>query len=214
MPSKLMCLLLAACLLPGQVRAKAESDENAVSEAVELIRSEAGSHRMILLGELHGTREIPMLAASLVSAYAAQGPVLLGLEVHYSEHNAIRRYLSSNGGQEARDELRSSAFWKVDGVQHDGRRSLDALDLIDHVRLLRAQGRDVAVFPFDNASNRSIGSQARDKAMGNRLRVSFRALHGGRLLVLTGNVHAMLERPSYAPPEMQTPMGEYLRDRA
>lgn len=34
----------------------------------------------------------------------------------------------------------------------------------------------------------------------------------GRLVVLTGNVHAMREKPRDAPPQMQRPMGSYLRD--
>ena len=37
-------------------------------------------------------------------------------------------------------------------------------------------------------------------------------LQSGDVLVLAGNVHAMLERPSYAPEEMQQPMGFYLKD--
>ena len=41
------------------------------------IEAAAGSHRLIVLGETHGTRETPRLAAALVQHYAAREPVLL-----------------------------------------------------------------------------------------------------------------------------------------
>ena len=48
--------------------------------------------------------------------------------------------------------------------------------------------------------------------MAGRLRTAIAKLPRGRLIVLSGNVHAMRERPKYAPPEMQTPMDAYMRD--
>ena len=48
--------------------------------------------------------------------------------------------------------------------------------------------------------------------MAGRIRAAFETLPSGRLLVLSGNVHAMVAKPGYAPPEKQDPMGSYLRD--
>jgi hypothetical protein len=205
-------LLLTACLSFAQARAEGHADDQAIVDAVHLIRSEAAGHRLILLAELHGTREIPQLVGQLVAAYAEQGPVLLGLEVHHSEQAALRRYLASDGGPKAHSALQATPFWNVKGVQHDGRRNYDALELIEQVRRLRVGGRDVDILPYDNPPNQIVDSQKRDKAMAVRLRNAFAAMPRGRLLALSGNVHAMLERPGNAPAEMQTPMGAYLRD--
>lgn len=183
-----------------------------VAEAVQLIRTQAADHRLILLGEKHGTREIPELVQALAAAYAQDGPVLLGLEVHRSEHTAISRYLESDGGADARAALRRAPFWQVKGDQHDGRRSHDMLDLIEALRGLRAQGRDVAILPYDRIPGTTHDHHARSVAMARQVRAGLSALPRGRLLVLTGNVHAMLERPVDAPAQMQVPMGAWLRD--
>jgi len=194
------------------VAAVERADDQTIGDAVQLICREAADHRLILLGEMHGTREIPKLVAKLVSAYAQQEPVLLGMEVHHSEQVALRRYLASKGDEKARSALQTSPFWNVNGVQHDGRRNYDALDLIEQARRLRVRGKDVDILAYDNPPNQMVDSEKRDKAMAVRLRNAFATLPRGRLLMLSGNVHAMLKRPDYAPAEMQTPMGVYLRD--
>jgi erythromycin esterase-like protein len=205
-------LLLVVCLSFAQARAQGQIDDQGIADAVRVIRSEAAGHRLILLGEMHGTQQIPKLVGALVSAYAEQAPVLLGLEVHHSEQAALRRYLASDGGPRARSALQARPFWNVKGVQHDGRRNYAALELIEQIRELRVQGKGVRILPYDNPPNQMVDSQKRDKAMAVRLRHAFAALPRGRLLVVSGNVHAMLARPDDAPSEMQTPMGAYLRD--
>ena len=48
--------------------------------------------------------------------------------------------------------------------------------------------------------------------MADTIHARFTALPAnGRLLVVSGNVHAMLERPAHAPAQMQIPMGQHLR---
>jgi erythromycin esterase-like protein len=209
MKATLTFALLASLIVPHAIA----SD---LARAADLVRSEAGSHRLILLGEKHGTQEIPDLVAMLVSSYAAEGPVLLGLDVPRSEHAAFKRYLDSDGGPKAQGALRSMPFWQVQGIQHDGRRSHDMLDLVEHVRTLRASGHDIAILPYDiakgDAPDRVVDPDARDRVMADVVRHAWSNLPRGRLLVLGGNVHAMLERPADAPPQMQTPMGTLLRD--
>ncbi len=209
-----MTAMLVMAVLASLVISPAMAND--LARAADLIRSEAGSHRLILLGEKHGTREVPDLVAMLASSYAGEGALLLGLEIHRSEHAALKRYLDSDGGPWARDALRSTPFWQVQGTQHDGRRSRDMLDLVEHVRTLRASGRDIAILPYDVARDELPDDvpdpAARDRAMANNIRHAWSNLPRGRLLILGGNVHAMLERPADAPAEMQTPMGAWLRD--
>lgn len=205
--SLLVAGLLGCHWLPG-----APWDDQGLTDAVGLIQKEAADHRIVLIGELHGTRQVPELVAALLSAYSQDGPVSLGLEIPQSERPALSRFLASDGDRKARSALAAGDFWRVRGVQHDGRRNLDVLDLIDKVRHLKASGRNVDVLPYDNAANQPVDSETRDKAMAARLREAFATMPRGRLLVVSGNVHAMLERPGDAPAEMQTPMGTYLRD--
>ena len=204
--------VLILCLAGATGAALAGAGDN-LAGTTERIRSGAGTQRLILLGETHGTRETPGLIAALVAVYAAEGPVLLGLEMPRSEHVALSRYLASHGSDAARAAVRATPFWTVGDDQHDGRRSEDMLDLIETLRALRGSGRDVAVLPYDvERSFVQTSRDARDLAMASRVRDAYAALPRGRLLVLGGNVHAMLRKPTPAPAQMQVPMGEQLLD--
>lgn len=183
-------------------------------DAARQIRQHAGGHRLLVLGEYHGTRETPLLVAQLVEAYSRDGtPVVLALELPHSEDPALAAYLDSDGDAEALAALRARRYWSVIGERHDGRRSHDMLELIEAVRALRAQGRALQVIGFDIAHSMH-GNQARDDAMAARLRKVYERLSdNARLLVLTGNVHAMRQRPADAPAQMQQrPMAAMLAD--
>lgn len=183
--------------------------------AAREVQAAAGAHRLLLLGELHGTREAPAMAGCLLESYAEDGPVLLALELGADEQATIGRYLDSDGDAAARAVLLDRPYWHVERAQSDGRRNFEVIMLIEHARALRAAGRDVSVIAFDIGSlgtGEKASSQARDEAMARRVRTAFARLPRGRMLVLSGNVHAMRAKPSYAPPEMQTPMGSYLGD--
>jgi hypothetical protein len=203
--------VLLLVLGPGLASAGQDIDDE-VAAAVALVRAEAGAHRLILLGEKHGTRETPDFVEAVVAAYTQHGPVLLGLEIPRTEHRALRGYLQSNGGPAARAALLDTPFWRRTDDQHDGRRSHDMVDLIEAVRAMRGHGADVAILPYDVPQDWPGDHRPRDIAMAERVRVAYAALPAGRLLVLGGNVHAMLSRPGYAPPEMQVPMGAHLGD--
>ncbi len=201
----------------------ASADRNVVanddSGAVAAARAAAGelrrgaeAHRLILLGELHGTRQPPAIVRQLATQFASVGPVLVGLEILDSEQPAIDRYLASDGGPRARKQLLAGEFWQKPVASSDGRRNADMIGLIDSLRRLRHEGRDVAVLAFDGVLDGSGGSQARDVAMAGRIRAAFGRFPRGRMLALAGNVHAMHHKPGYAPPEMQDPMGSYLAD--
>jgi erythromycin esterase-like protein len=176
-----------------------------VEDTAAQIIQQAGDARLIVLGEYHGTAETPRLVADLVERYSRDNAaVRLGLEMPMSENVALARYLRSNGDPDAREALRTTLFWFVKDNQHDGRRSRDMLDLIESIRSLRAQGRNVGVAGYDVETGSSTDNDMRDAAMATHLHQQFNALPpGDRMLVLTGNVHAMRSPPADAPPEMQ-----------
>lgn len=166
-----------------------------VAAAAERIAAEAGEHRIVVIGEMHGTREAPAVVAALATHYASLGPVLVGLEVPRSEHDALSGYMRSDGSEAAREQVRAGEFWDVPAEKNDGRRTEDMLDLVESLRQLRVAGHDVAVVPFDIPPGMFAGSAARDRDMANYLRSAFDALPRGHMLMLTGNVHAMLKPP-------------------
>ncbi|WP_448132871.1 calcium-binding protein [Stenotrophomonas rhizophila] len=195
--------VLAMTLLCSAAIAAPAPDETATQ-----IMRHAGDHRLVVLGEYHGTAETPLLVAELMERYSRDtAAVRLALELPMSENVALARYLRSDGGADARETLRTSPFWAVKDDQHDGRRSRDMLALIEAVRVLRAQGRDVGVAGYDEETDTSARNDQRDAAMATHLRQQFNALPAdARMLVLTGNVHAMRTRPADAPAEMQQKM--------
>ena len=200
-------VMAVLCML-GAIGAafSAQADSGASRE----ILSGAGDSRLIVIGEMHGTRETPALVAELATRYSQQGPLLLGIEIPRGEHDSLRDYLSSPVA--ALSNLATRPAWQKPRESNDGRRSSQMLALIEVMRRLRAQGRDVAVLPFD-VSRSGNGAEARDHAMADYLRAAYQALPNGRLLVLTGNVHAMQKKPAYCP-QCQTPMTSYLHDLA
>lgn len=200
-----------AGLVTGAVAAADPVDAEA-----EALRRAAGNRRLIVLGEMHGTREVPRLAAALVEAYARDGqPVVLALELPRDGHAASRAYLASDGGHAARQALATHRFLQPPTPSHDGRRNASVVELYEALRQLRARGADVAIAPVDVVES-THGAAARDRAMAAQLRRVFEALPRGRVIAVVGNVHAMRVRPTGPdfPLGLQPPMAWYLRDLA
>jgi erythromycin esterase-like protein len=193
--------------------AAASSDApDAFADAAAVVRDNASGHRLILLGEKHATAEIPLLVATLVDDLSTAGPVVLALEFPRSEQAALDQYLASDGSAVARTTLKSAPYWQVQGDQHDGRRNDDVFDMFERLRALRVAQRDVRLLPFDVTPGIVRNHHQRDQAMAEYLREQYTANPTAQFLVLAGNVHAMIRKPTHAPPEMQQPMGSYLAD--
>lgn len=201
-------LLLAVQL----IFSAAHASEAAISEAVKRIQKNAGSHRLVVIGEMHGTREMPDLMEQLAENYSAEGPLLVALEITRDEHAVLARHMDSPDNS-LQAEMRKRAAWNVLPEKNDGRRTQDMLDLIDALRSLRASGRDIAILPYDLAKGAYQDGEDRDRQMAMHIRRAYDALPEGRLLVLTGNVHAMLvKKDSSFGQQLQTPMASYLAD--
>ncbi len=183
-------MLLALMLVAPSI---AFGDEAEVLAAATEILDASGESRLIVIGEMHGTREVPDLVAALLKKYSAQGPLVMALEMERTEHDALALYLASDGTAAARDGLRRRPYWNIANGSNDGRRSVEMLDLIEIMRELKAAGRDVAVAPYDIPPGTYRGTKDRESAMASYLHSIHRALPHGRLLVLTGNVHAVLQ---------------------
>ncbi len=159
---------------------------------------------VLLLGELHGTREIPAFVGTLGCHVASAGvPVVVGLELPHEEQRALRRYLKSRGDQEARAALTEGGFWRR--PYQDGRSSEAIVALVERLRVLRAQGLSVSVFAFDAPGQ---GSQ-RAATMARRVLEVRKAAPRSTFLLLGGNVNARTARGAEWD-ETFTPMGWHL----
>lgn len=160
----------------------------------------------ILIGEIHGTWETPVVVASLVKQAAEmQNTVVLCVELPSSEQAAIDRFLNSNGESNAKHDLLSSSFWSG----QDGRASVGMFAMLELVRRLRKDGNNVQITAIDfDWSSPQAGQSAngRDEAMANNLLKIRQELPDAVLISLTGNVHA--NTANGAPwNENYTPMG-------
>lgn len=165
---------------------------------------------LIVLGELHGTREFPALAGELLCALGAAGrPWLLALEIAHEEQPAIDRYLLSPGAAADQRRLLAGRFWGGFNGTFDGRSSQAMLALIERVRQLRLQGRAVGILALDGA----LDELPRDAAMAARLQLARAAQPGAQVLALVGSVHASRQRGASFDPDFE-PMAYHLRGLA
>jgi hypothetical protein len=163
-------------------------------EAAALIDAGVRNRHMVMLGEIHGTAEIPAVAGELAARWtqgAGKQPVLLGLEAASTDQARVDRYLASKGAAADRTDLIAGTHWTE--PKHDGRDSRAMAALIERMRALRAAGADISIAMFD-----APGAGERDARMAASLRRAIAAHPKSRVLVLTGNVHAMTGKP----PEM------------
>ncbi len=139
---------------------------------------------VLLVGELHGTSEIPALVSSIVChAIAKQLPVTLGLELPRTDQPQLDAFLASSGGQESRAAFLSLVFWSRD--YQDGRASVAMFDLIEQSRQ-RMKGGSLQVVLIDLPSARA----GRDQAMADHLVQTVKASPDRFFVVLTGNFHS------------------------
>lgn len=178
--------LLVALLLAGCHRHHASNlaCPPAVGDADALF----GRGASVVIGELHGTRELPAAIGALACSAAKTHAVVVGLEIWRTEQARLDAYLASDGGPAARRELLAGGFWTRD-VQ-DGRSSEAMAALIESLRTWRAAGARIRLVAFDVAS--ATGQAARERAMADALIDARTANRDAALLVLVGNLHARL----------------------
>ena len=140
----------------------------------------------LLVGEYHGTVEMPAIAADALCAAAATGkPVVLGIEFPLESQPHLDAYMRSDGGASARVAFLEAPAWKEEG----GRNTAAVLDLIERARSLSTAGYKVAATLFDKVTNPTV-SKEREAGMAEALSEA-QARHPGSIVVaLTGAGHA------------------------
>jgi hypothetical protein len=160
----------------------------------------------ILLGEFHGTRELPAFVGGLVAQLAAVHPVILGLELPAERVPSLDAYLANDGGPAAREAALRDPWWTI--PYQDGRESVAMFALIEAMRALRAGGARVEVVCFDPGGHAGEHPDARDEGMAQRLLARRRARPDATLVAYAGNNH--VRRAAFAHMAGRAWMGMFL----
>lgn len=161
----------------------------------------------VLIGEYHGTAEMPGVAADVMCAAASRGrPVVLGLEFTPDHQTSLDSYLRSDGGQRARAALLAAPVWRGD----DPRATQAVFALLDEARRLKAAGHQIAVSAFDRVPQPAV-SREREAALAEELMAARGRMAGSLVVALTGAGHAgKTPWSSQQPPFPST--GQLMRD--
>lgn len=210
-PRRFLSLLATGCLAVS-VHAPAQDDGEAIAwsanDAPAGIAALMARHSPVILGEIHGTAEVPALvAAVLASRLATGGAVTLALEIPDSHQAALDAWLDDSARGPAAPALAGHPFWSYG----DGRSSEAMLDLLEQVRRWRQAGAAVDLLAFD-VPDPSVAGALRERHMADRLEQALAKPQAPPMLVLTGNLHARRTIGNPFDPDVEL-MARRLRDR-
>ena len=143
-----------------------------------------------MVGDWHGTVEIPAAFLGIVCEAANQGPVTVALEMPETERTLFRNALAAPTEEAARETFLYGDFGNPRST--DGRNSVAMLDMMVGFWRLKAAGRDIAIHPFMSVDSVIRG---RDQAWWE-LEMAYgmsRALADrpdARVVVFVGDLHA------------------------
>lgn len=164
--------------------------------------------RVILVGELHGTKEMPAFVAGLACSLLLQGrQVVLSLELPSDLQPDLERYMASDGSAPARQPLYASSFGRLE----DGRGSAAYMQLIELVRVLRQAGAPVGLAATDMGRGPAAARESgtRDNIMANNIAALAHSNPAAAVLSLSGNAHAPKKKGGHAGANYE-PMGYLL----
>ena len=177
----MIAMLAVAALLSVQAGCAAPAGTDALLERPE---------RVLVVGDWHGTVEIPAAFLGIVCEAANQGPVTVALEMPETERTLFRNALAAPTEEAARETFLYGDFGNPRST--DGRNSVAMLDMMVGFWRLKAAGRDIAIRPFMSVDSVIRG---RDQAWWE-LEMAYgmsRALADrpdARVVVFVGDLHA------------------------
>lgn len=144
--------------------------------------------RWIVIGEIHGSNEIPDIFADAVCLAAASRPVVVALEQPSVDQARIDAFLASDGGEASKLVFLDAVMWNM--PMKDGRSSEAYFRLFDTLRQMKAAGRIEGVVAFQPSSFTAPPTPAEyEREMAELLQSA--AGHDEMVIALVGNVHAM-----------------------
>ncbi|QSQ20243.1 hypothetical protein JY651_33965 [Pyxidicoccus parkwayensis] len=171
------------------------------------LAKQAKKGAVLLLGEMHGTQEVPrFLAQTVCQALVAGVPVTVGLELPLESQTRVDTFLDSAGTEEDWLKLMDAPFWR--SPYPDGRSSEAVANMLEQLRQLRSRGLDVEAFVFDHPKTQG---QEREKALAATVRHQVESAKDRFYVVLSGNIHART-RQGLPWDKKYQPMGYLLKD--
>ena len=140
---------------------------------------------LILIGEIHGSREIPKVVLALAASTISRGlSVSIGLEMETSEQHALDAYMASAGTDADVTKLLSGAHWRLE----DGRASEAILEIIEFAR---RQPERCKCFCLDSPAPAPRASPDHSRAMAKAALPQIRCAldRGDVVLCLAGSTH-------------------------
>jgi hypothetical protein len=205
--------VVALIFLNSSVEAsKIKSVECVVPAGLEKILQ---SENIILMGEVHGTKEAPLAFGTAVCTALSLGRMVsVGLELSGSEVEPLRAYMASDGGKPAVARLLQSSHWTR--KFQDGRSSIAMLTLVERLRTLAHHYQNLSVFVMEEQVGPPVGPAhlVRDQTMAARVRAEHDRRPGALILTLTGNIHNRVQNMPLNPggKPITPPMGFLLKD--
>ncbi|WP_156457730.1 DUF6624 domain-containing protein [Altererythrobacter sp. Root672] len=152
--------------------------------------------RWIVIGEIHGTNEIPAAFVDAVCLTSITRPLVVALEQSSSDQVAIDEFIRSDGSAEATQRFRSAAMWNM--PIKDGRSSEAYFRLFRTLRQMSSEGRIISVVAFQPSAFSERPTPAKyEEAMAELLKGA--AAGDATVIALVGNLHAMLDETPWEP---------------
>ena len=192
----LLSAVVVAILIAG-FRRTVSLERQPIDKPIQFLQDDAikggddtlKSGATLLIGEIHGTWEIPISVASLVRRAVTTGnEVMLCVEVSITEQDSIDRFLNSDGSDRAIDDLLDTPFW----IGQDGRASVGMFAMLELIRRLHSSGYKVHVHAIDFDWSRQPSEQSayyRDQTMAENLLRVRKGSPEAIVIALAGNVH-------------------------
>jgi hypothetical protein len=170
-----------------------------------------GPGSILLVGEMHGTTQVPELVGR-IACHAARAPeakVILGLEMTADNQSTVDAYLAGNGADPDMAALLAAPHFTSE--MKDGRSSQAMQQLLATVRGWRSAGAPIEVVCFDAGPGVAKTAAERDAVMAKTLATVHRDRPGSTLVTLSGNVHNRTV-PGVPWDAAFVPMGVHLRE--
>lgn len=158
--------------------------------------------RIIVLGELHGTKGAPAFAESLLCHSLARGNrTAFGFEISDDAEGRISTFLKSDGGGPTFDALYQHSMFQTNFTV--GRSSDAIVQLLDAVRAEQPNGASPFLFQATEADysqyqdDPSGVSSYHEKGMADNILRMARSSDFDKTIVLVGNCHASRGRLTY-----------------
>jgi len=170
-------ILLLLCL---DLRAQQTFIElDSISHFPEVTYDSLAKYKLVLLGEMHGTKEAPVLVNSFASLFSEHPKkVIVALEIPDENQEGINKYLKT--GDES--ILRSLRFFKD---TKDGRSSVAMAYLVKSFY----KKENISLFCFD-ISDYKNGAGYRDSMMAQNILKIKKENPEAVLITLSGNIHS------------------------